>query len=321
MLPFPKCLPPIIFLCSYLQSAISIAIAPSALSEDLALVVGGGEGREVEVWSPTVNCSLPNFPDLGGYWQDLSLDLVGGQFVACRDFDCVALVGDAWEGIEGPELSRVYHTSAVTSRGLLLIGGYNSPGTTELLQAGQTFPLTHNMDEHCSIQVSESTIVLTGGRITLNLVTEYSGLETGGWEVSSKQLASLGTGRRQHACGSYPGPEGQLMLIVTGGWDAFYQATASTEVFNYSQEGEWRMVNPLPSGRYGLRGVSFANLFHVTGGYSPGVWQNPEMFEVLSWDSVAESWQSAGNLTVPRQDHAVTVAPMEMITDYCSKIY
>ena len=24
-------------------------------------------------------------------------------------------------------------------------------------------------------------------------------------------------------------------------------------------------VNPLPSGRYGLRGVSFANLFHVTG--------------------------------------------------------
>ena len=49
MLPFPKCLPPIVFLYSYLQSAISIAIAPSALSEDLALVVGGGEGREVEV--------------------------------------------------------------------------------------------------------------------------------------------------------------------------------------------------------------------------------------------------------------------------------
>ena len=76
-------------------------------------------------------------------------------------------------------------------------------------------------------------------------------------------------------------------------------------------------VNPLPSGRYGLRGVSLASLFHVTGdnrehghdnhhhcncfedhddghknvselydqsifkgGYSPGVWQNPEMFEV-----------------------------------------
>ena len=64
------------------------------------------------------------------------------------------------------------------------------------------------------------------------------------------------------------------MLIVTGGWDAFYQATASTEVattdifiiissiltsllantalilfttlpiqvFNYSQGGEWRLV-------------------------------------------------------------------------------
>ena len=81
-------------------------------------------------------------------------------------------------------------------------------------------------------KVSESTIVLTGGRITLNLVTEYSGLETGDWEVfhpfifvfvfvfvfvphsyfevTSKQLPSLVTGRRQHACGSYPGTEGQV---------------------------------------------------------------------------------------------------------------
>jgi len=309
MLPFLNCL----FLFPLLQSAISI----SASSEDLAIVVAGGVGREVEVWSPTVNCSLPDLPDLGGYWEDLSLDLVGGQLVACRDFDCVVLVEDSWEGIEGPEESRVYHTSAVTSRGLLLIGGYNSPGTTELLQAGQTFPLTHNLDEHCSIQVSESTIVLTGGRITLNLVTEYSGLETGGWEVSSKQLPGLVTGRRQHACGTYPGPESQ-MLIVTGGWDAFYQATPSTEVFNYSEGGEWRLVNPLPSGRYGLRGVALASLFHVTGGYSPGVWQNPEMFEVLNWDPVAESWQSAGNLTVPRQDHAVTVAPMQILSNYCS---
>ena len=50
------------------------------------------------------------------------------------------------------------------------------------------------------------------------------------------------------------------MLIVTGGWDAFYQATPSTEVatiffcpettvqsffqqvFNYSEGGEWRLV-------------------------------------------------------------------------------
>ena len=73
------------------------------------------------------------------------------------------------------------------------------------------------MDEHCSIQVkhsglfiqaskvplskfsvlmilikvSESTIVLTGGRITLNLVTEYSGLETGGWEVFHSLSLSL----------------------------------------------------------------------------------------------------------------------------------
>ena len=84
------------------------------------------------------------------------------------------------------------------------------------------------------IKVSESTIVLTGGRITLNLVTEYSGLETGGWEVfhpfvfvfvfvfvpqfdvevSSRQLPGLITGRRQHACGTYPGSEGQVEKVI-----------------------------------------------------------------------------------------------------------
>ena len=79
-------------------------------------------------------------------------------------------------------------------------------------------------------KVSESTIVLTGGRITLNLVTEYSGLETGGWEVfhpfvfvfvpqfdvevSSRQLPGLITGRRQHACGTYPGSEGQVEKVI-----------------------------------------------------------------------------------------------------------
>ena len=52
MLPLPKCLPPILVLYPFLQSAISISIAPSAPLEDLALVVGGGEGREVEVVPP-----------------------------------------------------------------------------------------------------------------------------------------------------------------------------------------------------------------------------------------------------------------------------
>ena len=82
---------------------------------------------------------------------------------------------------------------------------------------------------------------------------------------------------------------------------------AGFQIFHKNFIFLWQ-VNSLPSGRYGLRGVSLASLFHVTGdhrehghdnhhhcncfddhedahknvkgGYSPGVWQNPEMFEV-----------------------------------------
>jgi len=309
-----------IFLAFFMAPVFGTSAVFSS-SGDFAVVVAGG-GVQVEVWSPTVNCSLPNLPDLGGYWDDLSLDLVGEQLIACRDDACVSLDGDAWAQIQGPQQRRVYHTSAVTTRGLLLMGGYDSPGTTELLQAGETFPLTHNLDEHCSIQLSESTVVLTGGRITFNTVTEYSGLDSGGWEVSSRELPSLNTGRRQHACGSYPNTAAESqVLIVAGGWDPYYQATPSTEVFDYVKGDEWKETSPLPSGRYGLRGITFDSLFHVTGGYSPGVWQNPEMFEVLNWDPVAELWQPAGNLTVPRMDHAVTVSPMHMLRQYCNDTY
>ena len=44
-----------------------------------------------------------------------------------------------------------------------------------------------------STKLSESTVVLTGGRITFNMVTEYSGLDTGGWEVVAPAFPLLET--------------------------------------------------------------------------------------------------------------------------------
>ena len=55
---------------------------------------------------------------------------------------------------------------------------------------------------HCSIQLSADTIVLTGGQYTESLVTEHSGLGTGG-EVTTRELPALLTPRFHHACGVY----------------------------------------------------------------------------------------------------------------------
>ena len=64
----------------------------------------------------------------------------------------------------------------------------------------ESFPLEHERDRHCSISVSPSTFILTGGYNTLDLVTKYSGLDTG--EVTTMELPRLLHGRWQHACGT-----------------------------------------------------------------------------------------------------------------------
>jgi hypothetical protein len=134
----------------------------------------------------------------------------------------------------------------VTAEGLLLVGGQYSPTTTELLPAEggparEGFPLQPGRWGHCSIQLSADTIVLTGGGGTESLVTEHSGLGTGG-EVTTRELPALLTPRFDHACGVYTVGGTQVgnwsfipdspfqTLIVTGGLDRREQPLSSTEV-------------------------------------------------------------------------------------------
>ena len=190
--------------------------------------------------------------------------------------------------------ARAYHTSAVTSRGLLLVGGDYSPTTTELVTMGghsqKDFSLSPSRRDHCSIQVrltapqsvhsspqvDEDTVVLTGGRDSRPLVTEYSGLSSG--QVTSRPLADLVTGRYGQACGSYL-LAGEMVgqsspplvvtlpqtLLVTGGTTGG-PTLASTELLSYPDGRAWREVGHLPSPRFGLRGATLAGVLHVTGG-------------------------------------------------------
>ena len=75
-----------------------------------------------------------------------------------------------WENLTTIEW-RVAHTSAITPDGLLLVGGSGSPNTTELIprkrEEGEGgymgFSLEIGRQFHCSIQIDETSIVLTGG--------------------------------------------------------------------------------------------------------------------------------------------------------------
>ena len=155
---------------------------------------------------------LPSYTD-GGH----TLDMVDGTLLACYNLTCLNLnltlghdnqiVG--WQEAEELSKTRKEHTSLVTSNGLLLVGGWEAPNSTELLTtteeeeeeggAGE-WALEVGRKDHCSIQLDPTTMVLTGGFDTFDLTTLHVLTDNGLLDFT---LPSLITGRRKHACGAY----------------------------------------------------------------------------------------------------------------------
>ena len=124
--------------------------------------------------------------------------------VSCLESTCSQLTPSGWESLGATLHPRTSHTTALTTQGLLLVGGAGSPNTTELmdLETGQSregWSLEPGRQYHCSIQLSSDLVVLTGGYRTETVVSQHSGLAEGRGEGG--KLPSLGTGRQVHACG------------------------------------------------------------------------------------------------------------------------
>jgi hypothetical protein len=315
-----------------LLPALSLLL-PLAASASGLLVVGsrpgGAASRSAEVWALPPEENHCTRPDIPFNRIQSTEDTEQGRIITCYRDSCLELTGSGWEAGPSTLHERQAHTSAVTAEGLLLAGGYTSPTTTELLPAGggpsrESFSLQPGRKEHCSIQLSADTIVLTGGWGTESLVNEHSGLGTGG-EVTTRELPALLTPRHYHACGVYTvggaqvwqGPflshSGSQMLIVTGGVPAGFQPLASTEVMAHP-EGSWREAGPLPSVRPGLLGATLAGVFHVTGGWDV----NNYLDEILAWDPVAETWSLAGHLATARYWHGITEVSLAALEGICA---
>jgi len=284
----------------------------------VALLVGGwntANSSEVLSVEQEVSCTLPPLPvEMSGH----TVDVVGGKVVACLEYLCYQLVGDSWVFLSANLFARAGHSSSVTDQGLLLVGGWSNPFNlaaynAEVMPAeggvsNYAFPIPWpGRRDHCSIQVSGSTIVMTGGLDTEDLVTEVSGI---GGVVTFKNLSSLATGRWDHACGAYTVGETTMLIVAGGGRE---QPLASTEVVQYPSDQSWRSVAQLPSPRWGLRSVSLGGTLLVTGGGDA----SSETDEVLAWDPVTEDWELAAHLTSPRGNHAVAEVPLDLLANFC----
>ena len=147
-----------------------------------------------------------------------SIDSWEDKIIACYGDTCDQLAPSGWLHWRNTLYSRRFHTSVVTSQGLLLVGGVESPMTTELLpweggESRESFTLKHERKFHCSIHPGPDTIVLMGGFPSYSLVTEYSGLDAGE-EVTSRELPPLLQPQELLACGCYSVGDSQVTLVT-----------------------------------------------------------------------------------------------------------
>ena len=131
-----------------------------------------------------------------------TVNLVSGRLVACYWGDCEIYQEGSWQHFQDTTANRQFHSSATREEAVLLIGGYYS-NTTEWIQvdgsAAQPGPFTvRHGPYHCTCQLSDDIIVVTGGYETGAFVTKYH-LEDG----TGTPLTPLGQPRADHACGVY----------------------------------------------------------------------------------------------------------------------
>ena len=69
----------------------------------------------------------------------------------------------------------------------------------------------------------------------------------------------------------------------------------------------------LPSPRFGLRAAMVDNLIYVIGGNN----YDNALSSILNWNSVNESWEHAGDLSVDRYEHEAVAVPSSVISFEC----
>ena len=136
-------------------------------------MVGGGAGFTADIWlTENLACPLPN---LTQPLDQPSVSLLLGNVTACFGRSCQQLLDGGWSTGTMTMEEREGHTSATTSSGVLLLGGFYSPNTTELIQSdGQSrlgFSLLPGRSGHCSIEVQKQ---FPNQSVSTNLISDQS---------------------------------------------------------------------------------------------------------------------------------------------------
>ena len=143
-----------------------------------------------------------------------TVNLVLGEIVACYEDSCDIYNNGKWNHLVNTREKRTSHSTAVKDDRILIMGGSVSRSTEWISVDGspsQPGPCDIRHGQlHCTLQISNEIIIVTGGEDTESYVTEYH-LSGDGNETP---LSPLTTGRLYHACGVYRGAGGEQVRRV-----------------------------------------------------------------------------------------------------------
>ncbi len=160
--------------------------------------------------------------------------------------------------------------------------------------------------DHCAAEYAPNRVFLAAsdGQWTVDL---------NGEEIEWTRLPFMATGRIGAACGAVAAPDGQVQLMVAGGWDGM--ALSSVEIYD-SSLGAWRPGPELPLPLYEMTYTPMqqgAESLVLLGGINDDH-DKPYRDEIFGFDPDSQSWfQFSERLSDPKRSAAAVIVGQE----YC----
>jgi len=168
-----------------------------------------------------------------------------------------------------------------------------------------------NMDSHaCGINDDGDSFISTGGQLGRTVAVRYNLRER-----TLLKLPSMNVERDAHGCGMYLDQNGAKVYLVAGGWDPSINFLSTTELLTQDATA-WAFSSPLPRALKSMASVSLDNkVFFIGGEIDDWRAKIKERKEILSFDG--NSWTEAGQLQIPRKNHAATVVDASNLMGFC----
>ena len=124
-----------------------------------------------------------------------------------------------------------------------------------------------------------------------------------------EDMPELSVARQDHGCAGYTGDHGELVLLVTGGYNGYY--LTHTEILS---GGQWSQVGSLSRPVYGLSGARLGDRTLMTGGMDV---YGADYDFIVEYDIQTQEWTLAGRMMQPRRYHAVVAVDWDNVNKYC----